>query len=100
MGRIQANTHTPIQEAGVRVFTYEEEGVQLPIIRDCIHRHGSSDLCDLLLLYTTAFILRQYPVRLSTLGNPRRNARCRHDALDRCIEYESKLYNNANWDWP
>ena len=100
MGRIQANTHTTVQEATIRIYADEEKRVQLSFIGDSLHCHGSFGLRHLLQLHTTAAILCQHPIWLSSSGNPGGNARRRYDALDHCVEYEGQFHHSLDWDRP
>ncbi len=88
MGRVQADTYIAIPEATIRIFADEEKRVQLSIVGDDLHCHGSFGLCHLLQFRTTTAILCQHPIWLSSSGNPGGNARRRYDALDRRVEHE------------
>lgn len=100
MGRIQADTYTAIQEATIRIFADEEKRVQLSFIEDSLHCHGSFGLRHLLQLLTSAAILCQHPVWLSTFGNPGGNARRRYDALDHRIEHEGQFHYSLDRNRP
>lgn len=58
MGCLPANTLAGIQEAKDRILADEEETIQLSVVRDRFHRHGSHGLRHMLQLHSTAIVLR------------------------------------------